>query len=606
MFGTSDCTGVNRHLLSEFVKDYKQLIASFKKLSAQPRIILLQPPPSFMTDTNQIWNDVIINRIIPMIQQLAYDTELETINLYPYFIDKPEMLSDKIHPSSLGATIIAKRAYEAIKLDWDKAFDIDLKIKEKNITSSFYGFSCFSFKYAGRQCKVVKPRKTAAGRPWVWRARFWGHEPQTDISLLERGFHIAYCDVAELFGNKEAINIWDQFYNLMQHFGLNKKVAFEAMSRGGVYAYNWALANPGKVACVYADAPVLDLKSWPGGKGSGMGSANDWAVFKANYQLSEQQAQEFKNSPLDNASKIAKLNFPMLHIVGDADEVVPVAENTGPFEEKVKAAGGNIEVIHKAGVRHHPHSLRDPAQITNFILTATGHKINFASIAAPGSEYRSGAGWNAGKGWWQQKEEIDSLILANRPDIVFLGNSITQGIGGQRRWVTYKPGFPVFDSIFGRYSWVSAGISGDRTQNVLFRLQQGNFIIAPPKVLVLTIGVNNFIDHDSAEEIVEGIMAITGWVRKNMPDTKLILIGPLPTGVKAIETRRAKFDKIHELLSRQSHKNYTYFPIIQPFLLPDRNLDMARYSKDGIHLLPEGYRTWALTLQPLIDNTLLR
>mgnify|MGYP007000288592 len=51
-----------------------------------------------------------------------------------------------------------------------------------------------------RTCRVVQPKIVAPGRPWVWRARFWGHEPQADRSMLERGWHIAYCDVANLFG----------------------------------------------------------------------------------------------------------------------------------------------------------------------------------------------------------------------------------------------------------------------------------------------------------------------------------------------------------------------------------------------------------------------
>jgi hypothetical protein len=58
----------------------------------------------------------------------------------------------------------------------------------------------------------------------------------------------------------------------------------------------------------------------------------------------------------------------MLHICGDADEEVPMIENTIPFEQKVKALGGDITVIHKPGVKHHPHSLPNPTPIVNFII----------------------------------------------------------------------------------------------------------------------------------------------------------------------------------------------------------------------------------------------
>jgi S-formylglutathione hydrolase FrmB len=198
-------------------------------------------------------------------------------------------------------------------------------------------------------------------------------EPQTDVALLERGFHVVYCDVAELYGNAEAINLWDAFYRKMRRAGLAKKACLEGFSRGGVYVYNWALVNPDKVAAVYADAPVLDLKSWPGGKGQGPGSADDWEKFKKDYGFTtEEQALQFKGNPLDNAGRLAKGGYPMLHVVGDADEVVPVAENTTLFEARVKAAGGQITVIHKAGVHHHPHSLANPTPIVDFILKAVG------------------------------------------------------------------------------------------------------------------------------------------------------------------------------------------------------------------------------------------
>ena len=58
--------------------------------------------------------------------------------------------------------------------------------------------------------------------------------------------------------------------------------------------------------------------------------------------------------------KIAKVGFPVLRVVGNADEVAPVSENTSLFVQKIKEAGGTIHVIHKPGVGHHPHSLEDP------------------------------------------------------------------------------------------------------------------------------------------------------------------------------------------------------------------------------------------------------
>ena len=320
--GTNDSKLINRPFYNEFKNDYKSLIQSFQELPSHPRIVLLLPLPSFLEDSSSIYDPIIKKQIIPKIQELAFETGCEIINLYSLFIDKSDLLPDKIHPSSLGATLIAKRLYELVKLKEINRFDIFKKIKEEKKSSSFYGFECIDFTFEERNCKIVKPKKAAVGLPWVWRARFWGHEPQTDRALLERGFHVVYCDASELFGNKKAIDLWNKFYNYMQLAGLSKKVALEGMSRGGVYIYNWAMENPQKVACIYADAPVLDLKSWPGGLGKGQKSAADWEIFKTDYSLTEAQAVAFKNSPLDHANKIASLGFPMLHVVGDADEAV--------------------------------------------------------------------------------------------------------------------------------------------------------------------------------------------------------------------------------------------------------------------------------------------
>ncbi|WP_333574562.1 alpha/beta hydrolase family protein [Sphingobacterium sp. Lzh-3] len=244
----------------------------------------------------------------------------------------------------------------------------NMKLGASNL--DFHGFEGYSFLFQGREAKIIRPKVTAVGHPWVWRARFWGHEPQVDIGLLEHGYHVVYCDVAELFGNEEALTIWDGFYRKLQEGGLSKKSAMEGMSRGGVYIYNWCLRYPDRVNAIYADAPVLDFKSWPGGKTTGKGSKPDWETFKKDYGLTETQAWAFADAPIDKAKIIAGFKIPLLHVVGDKDDVVPIAENTLPFAEEIRRAGGRIEIIHKPDVGHHPHCLVDPSPIINFILKA--------------------------------------------------------------------------------------------------------------------------------------------------------------------------------------------------------------------------------------------
>ncbi len=234
------------------------------------------------------------------------------------------------------------------------------------------GFDRYDFKLDGRDAIVVTPKKPAPGRPWIWRARFFGHEPGADIALLQHGFHLVYIDVVELFGNSQAVAHWNAFYEfLTKKHGLAAKPALEGMSRGGLYIYNWAAANPDKVACIYADAPVCDIKSWPGGMGKGQGSPADWENCKKAFGLTPENLADFKGSPIDNLEPLAKAGVPLLHVCGALDDVVPMSENTDVVEKRYKALGGRITVIVKPDCGHHPHSLKDPAPIVDFILKHT-------------------------------------------------------------------------------------------------------------------------------------------------------------------------------------------------------------------------------------------
>jgi lysophospholipase L1-like esterase len=157
--GTNDSKLINRPFYDEFKKDYQSLIQSFRELPSHPRIVLLLPVPSFLEDSSSIYDPIIKKQIIPKIQELAFETGCEIINLYSLFIDRSDLFPDKIHPSSLGATLIAKRLYELIKLKEIKGFDIFKKIKEEKKVSSFYGFECIDFTFQQRNCKIVKPKK---------------------------------------------------------------------------------------------------------------------------------------------------------------------------------------------------------------------------------------------------------------------------------------------------------------------------------------------------------------------------------------------------------------------------------------------------------------
>lgn len=178
-----------------------------------------------------------------------------------------------------------------------------------------------------RRCIVVAPKKTIVGNPWSWRGVYWDHQPQTEIELLSRGFHVAYVSAnATLKPGKE----WDAWYSfLTARKGLSPKPAFIGMSRGGEYSYTWATANAEKVSCIYADNPGM----------------NHGALLRL--------------------GELAWAGVPVLHVCGSIDPLL--GRNSTAIEEMYRQFGGEISVMIKEGFGHHPHSFRDPKPIAGFI-----------------------------------------------------------------------------------------------------------------------------------------------------------------------------------------------------------------------------------------------
>lgn len=235
------------------------------------------------------------------------------------------------------------------------------------------GFDRYDFVVDGKPVLVVVPKVEAPGRPWEWHGEFFGHKPAPDIALLERGFHVVYMSVPDMLGGPRAVAHWNAFYKeLTAKHGFAKKAALVGLSRGGLYCYNWAAANPDKVACIYGDAPVCDFKSWPGAFGKGKRSDRNWQLVLDQYGFkNDDEAKAYTKNPVDNLAPLAAAKVPLLHVYGDADEVVPWDENTGVVAERYKKLGGDIALIAKPGVNHHPHGLEDSTPIVEFIWKNT-------------------------------------------------------------------------------------------------------------------------------------------------------------------------------------------------------------------------------------------
>jgi len=252
--------------------------------------------------------------------------------------------------------------------------DLPSSLAERDVkftTKAWHGFPSIAFNLPGdgAKCTIVTPKKSAEGNPWIWRARFFGHQPALDVGLLKAGWHVCYCDISGLFGASKAVKRWDEFHALATDLGLSSKPVLEGMSRGGLIIFNWASANPDKVRAIYGDNPVCDFRSWPGGKGDGKGSGGDWKRCLAVYGIDEDAAKT-ASQPRDAATlkPIAEKKIPVFLVLGEADKVVPVAENADPLAAAYKELGGPVKVWRKPGLGHHPHGLNPVEPLLEAIL----------------------------------------------------------------------------------------------------------------------------------------------------------------------------------------------------------------------------------------------
>lgn len=299
----------------------------------------------------------------------------------------------------------------------------------------WYGFDRFDFTVNGKAVTVVAPSQPAPGRPWAWHGEFFGHKPNPDIALLARGFHIVYMSVPDLLGAPAAVQAWDALYeNLTTRHDLNPKPALVGLSRGGLYCYNWAVAHPDRVGCLYGDAPVCDFKSWPGGFGKGQRSDRDWQLTLQHYGFkNDEEAKAYTHNPVDSLAGLAAAKVPLLHVYGDADEVVPWTENTGLIAERYRALGGSITLIGKPGVKHHPHGLDDSTPIVDFIWQHAAPPEARAALAKHGG----GPTDATGRPLIRKRGTVDLDLVETTP-IVFNGalwrfEWVRQG-EGQQYW----------------------------------------------------------------------------------------------------------------------------------------------------------------------------
>jgi lysophospholipase L1-like esterase len=194
--------------------------------------------------------------------------------------------------------------------------------------------------------------------------------------------------------------------------------------------------------------------------------------------------------------------------------------------------------------------------------------------------------------WMTRHEKFVEMAKKGGIELLFLGDSITDAWGGEGH--SNGKGDEVFTKEFVPMKAANFGIGGDRTQHVLWRLQNGEFDGIKPKVVMLMIGTNNSNGMDNtAAEIAEGVMAIVKEIHKRSPQTKVLLLGIFPRGEKP-SPQREKLKDVNQIIAKldDGGKTVKYLDIGGKFLAQDGMLS-RKIMYDFLHLTEAGYQIWA-------------
>jgi len=223
-------------------------------------------------------------------------------------------------------------------------------------------------------------------------------------------------------------------------------------------------------------------------------------------------------------------------------------------------------------------------------------------VAVSSGETRAAAaGWGKGT-WMDQHERCVATARAGGIDLVLLGDSITQGWGGPTRSV----GAVATDQARAHFAGLrtaNMGISGDRTQNVLWRLRNGTVDGLDPRWVVLTIGTNNLSAGDDPADIASGVAACVAELRARLPHAHLVVQAPHPRGARADDPQRARSRALATLLAALPLPDNASFVDLEPALCEaDGTMRKGLFAGDALHLQPAGYEAWGRLLRAHIDQ----
>ncbi len=252
--------------------------------------------------------------------------------------------------------------------------------------------------------------------------------------------------------------------------------------------------------------------------------------------------------------------------------------------------------------------------------TDTFARVNGAWLAVSSHEVRLADSddsaitplWRDGSGNWLQRHEgFVADAKKGGVDLLFVGDSITDFWRLETRGWTGRAGKAVWDKYYGSRHAANIGISGDRTQHLLWRLQQGEVDGLHPKAIVLMIGTNNtglerdgLTPRNTPAEAAEGVAAVVNELRRRLPDSRILLLAVFPRGHTPDDPQRKQVAAINRIIQGLDDGDHVHFlDIGAKFLAPDGTLS-KEIMPDYLHPDEKGYEIWAQAIEPELEQLL--
>lgn len=200
------------------------------------------------------------------------------------------------------------------------------------------------------------------------------------------------------------------------------------------------------------------------------------------------------------------------------------------------------------------------------------------------------------KGWQARHTAMNQRVDEGNVDLLFIGDSITRGWKGN--------GKEIWAKYYGSRNAVNLGIGGDRTQHVLWRLENGNIDGISPKAAVIMIGTNNSNGSDNTvAEIADGVRAIVNKLRSELPEMKILLLDIFPRGANP-NNQRGKVLQVNQIISKLDDGEHVHFLSIGKRFVEDDGTISEAIMPDSLHLSPRGYEIWADAIEGKLKKLL--